>query len=299
MADNPVYPELPVLITLREAFLCPVRNIGHVAITALISVVIVGGVVLALGLWMPNGHSRIAMFAQLPGTQAIVDADVPGEGGSNIVVPSMIKVIVASVVFVAVNILVGVGFFNYWIRMAAMGPGHLSQGRWKTFLKSLFPSAMMIFFAGLLIGVIAYGLVFVLSLAGLMSLMGSPSLMDAIGRLAILAAATSLIFTFIYCYVFAHWSTTLVEIALDQHYVSSSSPRRDARPSPVRMALVLMAIVVATQVLFWLVELLPGGIMVGLAAMVIFTLSIAVVGAAHGTAFRLSTGRTGPLPVTS
>ena len=211
----------------------------------------------------------------------------------------MTKVIVGLLTLVTISILVGVAFFNYWIRMAVMGRGHLADGQWKAFLKSLVPSSFMIVVAGIVIGVAFYGLSIALFMTGFKNTFYESSFKDAVTLLTILATAFGLIMTFLSCCIFASWSPTLVEIALDQRYVNSTNPDQDATPSLWRMALILLAIVVLTQILSWLIEFVPGGIIRGSAAIVFFALSISVIGAAHGVAFRLSTGRTGPLQVAS
>jgi hypothetical protein len=299
VAGNLVYPKLPILLVLKEALLCPIKNVGRVALTALVGIVFIALALVALAVWIPSGHSEVSIFRAMPGVRAFVYADVPGRGGSEIVVPNMVRSILSMFFLGAVYIAVGVGFFNYWIRTAVMGPRHLLNGGWKTLLASIVPSAVMFFFAGLTIGVIFFLLQMAVTSVAPMAATSIQSFVNSLASVAIVGIAISTILTFLSCSIFAFWSPTLVEIALGQRYVSSRNPRKDAMPSQWRMAVVLTTIVLGTDMLFWLIDTVFGTSAGGLIGIAAFFFAIAVAGAAHGVAFRLSTGRTGPLAVSA
>lgn len=186
--------------------------------------------------------------------------------------------------------------FVFWVRLSLMGLRGALQNQWVDWFRQIGTTLVNFLFIGV-IELLAIGLVM-----GLLLQTVSPDVLADLEagiidpvRLFFL----TLILNYIACLVFAFFSFSLVEGAIGQRYVSSSLPRSVAASGIGRMSLLLfsalMALTMLNYIILWVDWAMPGTYTMMFLSLVVMVLFTTYLAALHGIAFRIRTGRRGPL----
>lgn len=193
-------------------------------------------------------------------------------------------------------ILVVAAVFVFWTRLSLMGlPGAL-QNPWLDWARQIGTTLVNFLFIGV-VEFLTIGLVIGL----LLQTVSSDALANLqAGNIALLSLIfLTLVLNYIASLVFAFFSFSLVEGAIGQRYVSASLSRSVASSGVGRVSILLfsalMGLSVLNQIIQWIDLAMPGTYTMMFLSLVVMVLFTTYLAALHGIAFRIRTGRKGPL----
>lgn len=186
--------------------------------------------------------------------------------------------------------------FVFWTRLSLMGLQGALENGWLDWIRQIGATLVNFLFIGV-VQFLAIGL-----LVGLLLQAISP---DALARLQAgsidpsLMLLLTLVLNYAASLVFAFFSFNLVEGAIGERYVSSSLSRSVAASGVGRMSVLLfsalMGLTVMNQIIFWVDRSMPGTYTMMFLSLVVMVLFTTYLAALHGIAFRIRTGRRGPM----
>lgn len=186
--------------------------------------------------------------------------------------------------------------FVFWTRLSLMGLHGALENGWLDWVRQTGTTLVNFLFIGV-VQFLAIGL-----FVGLLLQAISP---DALARLQAgtidpsLMLLLTLVLNYAASLVFAFFSFSLVEGAIGERYVSSSLSRSVAASGVGRMSILLfsalMGLTVMNQIIFWVDTAMPGTYTMMFLSLVVMVLFTTYLAALHGIAFRVRTGRRGPM----